>query len=72
MPPKPPWETSERDTVRLTFDEDAGAYDRARPVAPGYVFDDLGGETSFLGGAAARGRRQDGLTPFPSRKSSTV
>jgi protein-L-isoaspartate O-methyltransferase len=26
---------------RSTFDEDALAYDRARPVAPGYVFDDL-------------------------------
>lgn len=41
MPSKPPWETSERDTFRVTFDEDARAYDRARPVAPGYVFDDL-------------------------------
>ncbi len=41
MPSTPPWETSERDTVRATFDDDAPAYERSRPVAPGYVFDDL-------------------------------
>jgi SAM-dependent methyltransferase len=37
----PPWETSERDTCRATFDEDAAAYDRTRPVAPAHVFDEL-------------------------------
>lgn len=41
MRSRPPWETSERDTVRSTFDDDAEAYDRSRPVAPGHVFDDL-------------------------------
>jgi SAM-dependent methyltransferase len=41
MPSRPPWETSERDTLRATFDEDARAYDRVRPVAPGYVFDQV-------------------------------
>lgn len=41
MPSKPPWETRQRETFRGAFDEDAQAYDRARPVAPGYVFDDL-------------------------------
>lgn len=41
MPSRPPWETSERDTFRVTFDEDVEAYDRTRPVAPRYVFDDL-------------------------------
>lgn len=41
MPSKPPWETSKRDTFRVSFDEDTQAYERARPVAPGYVFDDL-------------------------------
>jgi SAM-dependent methyltransferase len=41
MPSKPPWETSERETFRVTFDEDPDAYDRTRPVAPTYVFDDL-------------------------------
>lgn len=37
----PLWETDERDRFRVTFDEDAAAYDRVRPVAPGYVFDEL-------------------------------
>lgn len=41
MPSRPPWETSERDTFRVTFDDDADAYDRTRPVAPRYVFDVL-------------------------------
>ncbi|HXH58379.1 class I SAM-dependent methyltransferase [Iamia sp.] len=41
MPSRPPWETSERETFRVTFDEDVEAYDRTRPVAPRYVFDDL-------------------------------
>src|SRR4051794_4843907 len=30
-----------REHFRLTFDEDAGAYDVSRPVAPGAVFDEL-------------------------------
>jgi SAM-dependent methyltransferase len=37
----PPSEPSDRDRFRLTFDEDASAYDRTRPVAPGHVFDEL-------------------------------
>ncbi|HET6952583.1 MAG TPA: class I SAM-dependent methyltransferase [Acidimicrobiales bacterium] len=41
MPSTPPWETNERDACRLTFDDDARAYDRVRPVAPGHVFDEL-------------------------------
>jgi SAM-dependent methyltransferase len=43
MPDKPPWErgTSERETFRRTFDEDAAAYDRSRPVAPEHVFDEV-------------------------------
>ena len=41
MPWTPPWERSERDACRLTFDEDVEAYDRTRPVAPARVFDDL-------------------------------
>src|SRR5207244_6782253 len=40
MPSGPPWH-SERDALRVTFDEDARAYDRSRPVAPSYVFDDV-------------------------------
>ena len=27
--------------IQLTFGEDAAAYDRTRPVAPGHVFDEL-------------------------------
>ena len=41
MSTPPPWETSERETYRATFDEDAAAYERVRPVAPAHVFDDL-------------------------------
>ena len=41
MPHTPPWETSARESFRAAFDEDVEAYDRTRPVAPGYVFDDL-------------------------------
>ena len=37
----PPWETSNRETLRVTFDEDPEAYDRSRPVAPDTVFDDV-------------------------------
>ncbi len=37
----PPWETGEREQCRATFDDDAAAYDRSRPVAPAYVFDEL-------------------------------
>jgi SAM-dependent methyltransferase len=42
------WETAQREALRLTFDVDADAYDRSRPVAPDHVFDDvirLGGLT---------------------------
>jgi SAM-dependent methyltransferase len=41
VPWRPPWERDERDAYRVAFDEDADAYDRARPVAPARVFDDL-------------------------------
>jgi SAM-dependent methyltransferase len=34
-------EPSERDALRATFDADAQAYDRVRPVAPEHVFDDV-------------------------------
>jgi len=34
------WETDERDLYCATFDEDADAYDRTRPVAPDVVVDD--------------------------------
>ena len=34
-------EASEREALRVTFDTDAEAYDRVRPVAPGRVFDDV-------------------------------
>jgi SAM-dependent methyltransferase len=37
----PRWETSSREVWRATFDEDAAAYERVRPVAPASVFDDL-------------------------------
>lgn len=35
-----PWETDQREPFRVRFDEDPDAYDRTRPVAPDYVFDD--------------------------------
>ena len=41
MTSKPLWETAERDLFRATFNDDADAYDRSRPVAPSHVFDDL-------------------------------
>jgi hypothetical protein len=34
------WETDQREAFRASFDEDADAYDRSRPVAPDHVFDD--------------------------------
>lgn len=37
---QPRWETDQRDALRTTFDEDADAYARSRPVAPGVVFDE--------------------------------
>lgn len=37
---RPPWETDQREAFRRTFDDDADAYDRTRPVAPAAVFDD--------------------------------
>lgn len=37
---QPGWETDQRDALRTTFDEDADAYARSRPVAPGVVFDE--------------------------------
>jgi SAM-dependent methyltransferase len=41
MPWRPPWERNERDACRVAFDEDVEAYDRARPIPPARVFDDL-------------------------------
>jgi SAM-dependent methyltransferase len=41
MSSTPPWETPERETFRATFDDDAEAYERSRPVAPDDVFDEL-------------------------------
>jgi protein-L-isoaspartate O-methyltransferase len=39
--PRQLWDTdAEREAFRSTFDEDADAYDRSRPVAPSHVFDD--------------------------------
>lgn len=37
---KPRWETDSRQALRATFDDDAEAYDRSRPVAPAAVFDE--------------------------------
>ena len=38
---RPPlWKGEHREVFRATFDEDADAYDRTRPVAPAYVLDD--------------------------------
>jgi len=48
----PPWERDDRDVVRATFDDDADAYDRSRPVAPGSVFDDLVAGARLQPGAA--------------------
>lgn len=39
--PKEPWETAQRTDFRQRFGEDARGYDRARPVAPAVVFDDI-------------------------------
>src|SRR3954468_1384238 len=35
-----PWESDQREMLRATFDQDAEAYDRSRPVAPDDVFDE--------------------------------
>ena len=48
----PPWERDDREVVRATFDEDADAYDRSRPVAPDSVFDDLVSCAGLRPGAA--------------------
>src|SRR5689334_2772217 len=37
----PPWLSHQRDVLRATFDQDADAYDRSRPVAPDAVFDEV-------------------------------
>lgn len=52
MPSKPPWETSERDRFRALFDADARAYERSRPVAPSYVFDELVEQAGLHPGSA--------------------
>jgi hypothetical protein len=52
MPWSPPWERSDRDAYRLTFDEDEEAYDRTRPVAPERVFDDILGLAGLQAGSS--------------------
>ena len=43
MSDTPLWERSntDREHFRATFDDDADAYDRTRPVCPAAVFDDI-------------------------------
>src|ERR1700690_2578660 len=47
----PPWESDQRDVLRATFDQDAEAYDRSRPVAPGDVFDAVMQRASLSAGS---------------------
>jgi SAM-dependent methyltransferase len=47
----PPWESDQRDVLRATFDQDAEAYDRSRPVAPGDVFDEVMQRASLSAGS---------------------
>ena len=48
----PPWESDQRDVLRATFDQDAEAYDRSRPVAPGAVFDEVMQRASLSAGSS--------------------
>jgi SAM-dependent methyltransferase len=48
---EPRGESDKREVLRIMFDEDAGAYDRSRPVAPGDVFDDALARASLLPGS---------------------
>ena len=63
----PPWESDQRDVLRATFDQDAEAYDRSRPVAPGDVFDEVMQRASLRAGSTvveigpARAKRHDTL-----------
>ena len=47
----PPWESDQRDVLRTTFDQDAEAYDRSRPVAPDDVFDEVMQRASLSAGS---------------------
>lgn len=47
----PPWEGDQREVLRATFDQDADAYDRSRPVAPDDVFDELVQRASLRAGS---------------------
>ena len=47
----PPWEGDQRDALRATFDQDADAYDRSRPVAPDDVFDEVMRRASWSAGS---------------------
>ena len=47
----PPWESDQRDVLRATFDQDAEAYDRSRPVAPDDVFDEVMQRASLSAGS---------------------
>ena len=40
-PSSPEFDRGDRERLRRTFDDDADAYDRTRPVAPAVVFDDV-------------------------------
>ena len=46
-----PWGTGDRVALRVLFDEDPAAYDRARPVAPGPVFDEVVGIAGLAAGS---------------------
>ncbi len=47
-----PWETDEREAFRVRFDEDPDSYDRTRPVAPGFIFDDVVAHARLRPGSA--------------------
>jgi hypothetical protein len=67
MPAHSPWETSERGRFRVTFDEDALAYDRVRPVAPAHVF-----EEPTIHGTSSRSPSPPTTTPSTSRPQSGI
>ena len=64
----PPWESDQRDVLRATFDQDAEAYDRSRPVAPDDVFDEVMQRASLSAGSTVVeiGPGTGQATPTPS------
>lgn len=52
LPDIPRWETDQRESLRATFDEDAEAYERSRPVAPEVVFDEALNLASLRSGSS--------------------